>query len=196
MTALIFGKGQLPKFVYSISIPCRTPDWHEMETSRIESNLPINSEFIQQWLCLGMPVGPSWTSDLAQHLVESDGQDLLLILDSMDEFVREVPFQKTLLFLLLTRRTLTHCTILLTSRPGAYTDISTAHSLRIDRFFHVLGFSPENRDLYFQKQLENEGEDKMNEWKRLLYLHDEIDHLSLVPVNASLFASLVRDLDK
>ena len=196
MTALKFGKGQLSKFIYSISIPCRTPDWHDMETSRIDSKLPITSEFIQQWLCLGMPVGPSWTSDLAQHLVESDGQDLLLILDSMDEFVREVPFQKTLLFLLLTRRTLTHCTILLTSRPGAYTDISTAHSLHIDRFFHVLGFSPENRDLYFQKQLENEGEDKMNEWKRLLYLHDEIDQLSLVPVNASLFASLVRDLDK
>ena len=196
MTALRFGKGQLSKFIYSIFIPCRTPDWHDMETSRIESKLPINSEFVQQWLCLGMPVGPSWTSDLAQHLVESDGQDLLLILDSMDEFVREVPFQKTLLFLLLTRRTLTHCTILLTSRPGAYTDISTAHSLLIDRFFHVLGFSPENRDLYFQKQLENECEDKMNEWKRLLYLHDEIDQLSLVPVNASLFASLVRDLDK
>ena len=196
MTALKFSEGRVSKFVYSIPIPCRTPDWHEMETSRIDSKLPITSEFIQQWLCLGMPVGPSWTSDLAQHLVESDGQDLLLILDSMDEFVREVPFQKTLLFLFLTRRTLTHCTILLTSRPGAYFDISTAHSLRIDRFFHVLGFSPENRDLYFQKQLENEGEDKMNEWKRLLYLHDEIDQLSLVPVNASLFASLVRDLDK
>ena len=196
MTALRFGKGQLSQFIYSISIPCRTPDWHDMETSRIDSKLPINSEFIQQWLCLGMPVGPSWTFDLAQHLVESDGQDLLLILDGMDEFVREVPFEKTLLFLLLTRRTLSHCTIILTSRPGAYSDISSIHSLRIDRFYHVLGFSPENRDLYFQKQLENEGEDKMKEWKRLLYLHNEIDQLSLVPVNASLFASLVRDLDK
>ena len=195
-TALRFCKGQLSRFLYSVSIPCRNPEWHDIETSRIDSGRSINAEFIQKWLCLGMPIGPRWTSHLAEHLVESDGQDLLLIIDSMDEFVRGVPFEKTLLFLLLARRTLTQCTIILTSRPGAYFDISSAHTLHIDRFFHVLGFSPENRDLYFQKQLEKEAVDKMKEWKRLLYLHDEIDQLSLVPVNASLFASLVKEADK
>ena len=81
----------------------------------------------------------------------------------------------------------------MTSRPGAYTKISQEHTLNIDRFFQVLGFSPENRDLYFQIQLPQV--EKQNQLKELLHLHDEINQLSLIPVNASLFAALVRGTD-
>ena len=152
-TALRFGKGELPQFSFSVSIPCRSPEWHQMEISRDKAGQSIEGEFIQRWLRLSMPVGPSWTTDLAKHLVESDGDGLLIIIDGLDEFVKEVPFQRTLLFLLLTRKALTLSTIIVTSRPGAYTSISTSHTLSIDRFFQVLGFSPENRDKYFELQL-------------------------------------------
>ena len=195
MTALRFGRGELPQFSYAVCIPCRNSEWHSMESTRIHEGNPVDSDTIQNWLCLGMPEGPDWVSDLAEHIVETDGQGLLLVIDGMDEFIRDVPFHKTILFFLLTRSQLSMSTILLTSRPGAYFDISSAHSLQINQFFHVLGFSPENRDLYFQIQLE-EDSDKMKEWKRLMYLHDEVNQLSLVPVNASLFATLVRESDE
>ena len=192
-TALRFGKGELLQFKYSLSVPCRSQDWHDLEASRDKASQSVSSEFIQKWLCLSMPVGPSWTTELAKHLVESDGDRLLLIIDGLDEFTKEVPFQESLLFLLLTRRALTQSTILLTTRPGAYTVMSSSHSFLIDQFFQVLGFSPENRDKYFTLQLTDET--KLKQLKRLLYLHDEVSQLSLIPVNASLFAALVRGSD-
>ena len=189
---LLFGQSKLPQFSFAVSIPCRNAEWHQMEQSK-KVSVGINTEFIQNWLCLSMPVDASWRSDLAKHLVESDGEGLLIIIDSLDEYTKEVPFQRTLLFLLLTRKVLTSSTILVTSRPGAYTNISSNFQLSIDRFYQVLGFSPENRDLYFRIQLPEQ--EKLDQLKYLIHLHDDINQLSLVPVNASLFAALVREND-
>ena len=192
-TALRFGNDELSQFSYSLSIPCRTQEWHEMESSRVEAGLPITTDFICEWLLLGLPVGPSWTTDLSKHITETDGEGLLLIIDSLDEFTKDVPFQKTLLYFLLTRKALTRSFILLTSRPGAWTDISTSHQLLISSFYHVLGFSPEQRDLYFKKQFDDD--EIMKRCTRLLDRFDEMKQLSLIPVNASLFAALLKSED-
>ena len=189
-TALRFSSNELTGIQYSISVPCRNTDWHTMESTRYEEEKKIESEFIQKWLCLGLPVGPSWTADLAKHLNESSGEGLLLIIDGLDEFLKKVPFKDTFLCVLLTRQSLIKATIVLTSRPGAWTDVSSSHKLKIDRYYQVLGFSPENRDLYFQKQITNEH--KLKACWELMERHDEMQQLSLIPVNASLFAALLK----
>ena len=189
-TALRFSSGELDSVRYSVSIPCRNTDWHEMETTRHENKWEIESEYISRWLCLGMPKGPTWAKDLSKHLTQSDGEGLLLIIDGLDEFTRKVPFEKTLLCLLLTRQTLTKSTIILTSRPGAWTDISSSHEQKIDRYYQVLGFSPDNRDIYFKKQITDEK--KLKACMELMERHDEMKQLSLIPVNASLFAALLK----
>ena len=192
-TALRFGNNELSEFSYSLCIPCRKQEWHEMESSRVEAGLPITTDFICEWLLLGLPIGPSWTTDLAKNITETDGEGLLLIIDSLDEFTKDVPFQKTLLYFLLTRQVLTRSFILLTSRPGAWTDISTSHQLLITSFYHVLGFSPAQRDLYFQKQFDDDT--KLKRCTCLLDRYDEMKQLSLIPVNASLFAALLKSED-
>ena len=189
-TALRFSSNELTGIKYSISVPCRNTEWHAMESTRYEEEKKVESEFIQKWLCLGLPVGPRWTMDLAKHLNESSGEGLLLIIDGLDEFTRKVPFGKTLLHSILSRESLTKATIILTSRPGAWTDISSSHELKIDRYYQVLGFSPKNRDLYFQKQITNEH--KLKACWELMERHDEMKQLSLIPVNASLFAALLK----
>ena len=111
-----------------------------MEVTRNEEDKKVTPEFIQEWLCLGLPVGSVCSKDLSKHLNESDGEGLLLIIDGLDEFTQKVPFEKTLLFLLLNRETLHRATIILTTRPGAWTDKSSKHNMRIDRFYQVMGF--------------------------------------------------------
>ena len=190
-TALRFSQAELTNVSYSIAIPCRNTDWHNMETTRIEEDRTITEEFVQEWLCIGLPVASEWPKDLSKHLTKSDGEGLLLIIDGLDEFTKKVPFEKTLLSLLLTRQSLHRSNIILTTRPGAWTDISSKHELKVDRYYQVLGFSPENRDLYFEKQIVSEY--RLNECKRLLERYDEMRQLALIPVNASLFAALLRD---
>ena len=162
-----------------------------MESTRIEEDRTITAEFVQEWLCIGLPVASEWPKDLSKHLTKSDGEGLLLIIDGLDEFTKKIPFEKTLLYLLLTRQSLHRSNIILTTRPGAWTDISSKHELKVDRYYQVLGFSPENRDLYFEKQIVSEY--RLNECKRLLERYDEMRQLALIPVNASLFAALLRD---
>ena len=189
-TALRFSSSELTGIQYSISVPCRNTDWHAMESTRYEEEKKVESEFIRNWLCLGLPIGSSWSKDLAKHLNETDGEGLLLIIDGLDEFTKKIPFKDTFLCLLLTRQSLVKVTIILTTRPGAWTDVSSSHELKIDRYYQVLGFSPENRDLYFQKQITNEH--KLKACWELMERHDEMKQLSLIPVNASLFAALLK----
>ena len=190
-TALRFSQYELTQISYSIAIPCRNTDWHNMESTRIEEDRTITAEFVQEWLCIGLPVASEWPKELSKHLAKSDGEGLLLIIDGLDEFTKKIPFEKTLLYLLLTRQSLHRSNIILTTRPGAWTDISSKHELKVDRFYQVLGFSPENRDLYFEKQIVSEY--RLNECKRLLERYDEMRQLALIPVNASLFAALLKD---
>ena len=190
-TALRFSQAELTNISYSIAIPCRNTDWHNMESTRIEEDRTITAEFVQEWLCIGLPVASEWPKDLSKHITKSDGEGLLLIIDGLDEFTKKIPFEKTLLYLLLTRQSLHRSNIILTTRPGAWTDISSKHELKVDRYYQVLGFSPENRDLYFEKQIVSEY--RLNECKRLLERYDEMSQLALIPVNASLFAALLRD---
>ena len=190
-TALRFSLAELTNISYSIAIQCRNTDWHNMESTRMEEDRTITAEFVQGWLCIGLPMASEWPKDLSKHLTKSDGEGLLHIIDGLDEFTKKVPFEKTLLYLLLTRQILHRSNIIVTTRPGAWTNISSKHELEVDRYYQVLGFSPEKRDLYFEKQIVSEY--RLNECKRLLERYDEMRQLALIPVNTSLFAALLRD---
>ena len=188
--ALQYGNNKHTNFKYVLSTQCRSEDWHTMEKTRQEGEKEIDEEFIKKWLSYSMPVGIMWAKSLAKHLTKTGGEGLLLIIDGVDEFIKDVPFKTTLLYFLLQKRSLTRATILLTSRSGAWNELREEHAqeFRIDNNFQVLGFSPTDRDSYFKKRICTES--KLKDTKELFFRHDEINQLSLVPVNASLFTSL------
>ena len=191
--ALLYGTSELTNFDYVLLIHCRNEEWHEMEKSREEKEEKINESFIQSWLSLAMPVGIRWSKSLAKSVSKSGGDGLLLIIDGADELIKDVPFKTTLLYSLLQKRSLNRSTVLLTSRPGAWSNIREEHGqeLKVDTNYQVLGFSPSDRDTYFKKRISTA--DKLRDTEQLFFLHDEINQLSLVPVNASLFSSLFNE---
>ena len=191
--ALLYGTNELTNFEYVLLIHCRNEEWHEMEKSREEKEEKVNESFEQNWLSLAMPVGIRWSKSLAKNLSKSGGEGLLLIIDGADEFIKDVSFKTTLLYSLLQKRSLNRSTVLLTSRPGAWSNIREEHGqeLNVDTNYQVLGFSPSDRDTYFKKRISTA--DKLRDTKQLFFLHDEINQLSLVPVNASLFSSLFNE---
>ena len=188
--ALLYGTYELNNFTYVLSVPCRNEEWHKMEKTRQENEIEIEEEFMQKWLSLSMPISIRWPKSLAKHLTKTGGEGLLLIIDGADEFIKDVPFKTTLLYFLLQKRILNRATVLVTSRPGTWNEIREEHGqeLKVDSNFQVLGFSPKDRDSYFQKRIFTEA--KLRDTKELFFRHDEINQLSLVPINASLFTSL------
>ena len=152
--ALQYGNSKHTNFKYVLSTQCRSEDWHTMEKTRQEGEKEVDEEFIQKWLAYSMPVGIMWAKSLAKHLMKTGGESLLLIIDGIDEFIKDVPFKTTLLYFLLQKRSLTRATILLPSRPGAWNELREEHAqeLRIDNNYQVLGFSPTDRDRYFKSE--------------------------------------------
>ena len=189
--AYMYGTSTLTNFRYVISIPCRSPEWHKLEDARHEAGNIVDGDFIVCWLSLSMFSGAKWSESLSEQLVKSDGEGLLIILDGADEFIRDVPFDETLLNCLLKRRILPLSTVLVTSRPYAWSELQEKSQFRVDAHFQVLGFSPQNRDLYFEKRIETIP--KLNDVNEMLYRHEEIEQLSLIPVNASLFTALFNE---
>ena len=191
--ALQYAKREHNNFLYQISAQCRSEDWHKMEKKREENEEKINTRFVRDFLAKTLPSNEKWSRSLPKYLVETEGEGLLLILDGVDEFSKNVPFKSTLLYSLLNRQVLTRSTVLLTSRPGAWSNIREEHGqeLKVASNYQVLGFSPADRDTYFKKRICTA--DKLRETKQLFFRHDEINQLSLVPVNACLFSSLFNE---
>ena len=188
--AFRFGISEVSNFQFVLYIPCRSEKWHKMEATRNDKGRIVTRQFVQEWLAISMSAFSKWSESLSKRLVETDGESLLVIIDGVDEFTKKVPFQSTLLSLILRRGLLSRASFLITSRPGAWSQLSHQHgaTFRVDSYFQVVGFSPSNRDLYFQKRIPNEQ--KLSAVRQLLRRHDEINQLALVPVNASLFSSL------
>ena len=104
--ALLYSQNLLDPFKYCLEIPCRNPDWHLLEVSRENRGGNIPNNCIKGWLKLGMKQNVKWSEELAEDIVNSDGEDLLLIIDSIDEFTKEIPFNQTILFSLLQKKML------------------------------------------------------------------------------------------
>ena len=190
--AHMYGTGRLNNFLYTVSIPCRSKEWHRLEEVRHEKNQNVDNEFVISWLLLSMSPDEHWSKCLASHLVSTKGEDLFIIIDGADEFTRSVPFETSLLYKLLARQFLPLSTILVTSRPSAWYDFKYKYDANFKSTnFQVLGFSPANRDVYFEKNIETN--DKLKQVHEMFQLHNEIKQLSLVPVNASLFTALFNE---
>ena len=186
-----YGIENIENFQYLLCIPCRDTEWHAIEVARQEDK-EIN-KFIRRWLHISLPLGAGWAESLSRYLMRSGGESLLLIIDGLDEFIKTVPFDTTLLYLLLQKRILPSATVLLTSRPGAWYIISNQFrgQFKVNSHYQVLGFSPENRDSYFKRRMINES--KLVDTHKLFNRHEELSLLALVPVNASLFSALFND---
>ena len=126
-----------------------------MEKKREESEEKINTRFVRDVLAKTLPFNEKWSKSLPKYLVKTEGEGLLLILDGVDEFTKDVPFKSTLLYSLLNRQVLTRSTVLLTSRPGAWSNIREEYGqeLKVASNYQVLVFSPTDRNTYFNKRI-------------------------------------------
>ena len=135
-----YGMDNIENFQYLLCIPCRDTEWHEIEVARQEDN-KIN-KYILRWLRISLPLGVGWAESLTRYLMRTGGESLLLIIDGLDEFIKTVPFDTTLLYLLLQKRILPSATILLASRSGAWSNVYTqfGNEMKINKHYQVLGF--------------------------------------------------------
>ena len=128
---------------------------------------------------------------LAKVVLESQGRDILFILDGFDELPMRLQ-QKGFLLNLIKGRVLPESTVLVTSRPSATGELLTSCRPQIQKHVEVLGFTQESVEAYASSILEPE---KLQKFKDNTSASDNppINSLMYIPLNAAIVIEIYRN---
>jgi len=90
---------------------------------------------------------------VADHLNETQGNDLVILFDGYDEISKNVR-QDSFIADVILRRVLARCTLVITSRPSAASQLHDNVSCRAE----ILGFTNSNRQQFIQESLKDSPE--------------------------------------
>ena len=134
----------------------------------------------------------SETEEIAEHLKNTYGENVLVILEGLDEIPTYFLTQPSdsILTKLLSGTLLPHATILVTSRPSATVHLWDSWKNRISRHIEVLGFTKDNIAEYIQTNL---NDDECKEFRRYLSISTHIRSLMYIPINCTIVIAIYKD---
>ena len=144
----------------------------------------VTLENLTQYLCNNNKRG----SDLSEHLLQTEGKDLTIIIDGYDEMSEE-DRTTSLVAKIINRNVLPECGLVITSRPTASLHLHDMADCRVE----VLGFTEEDRLDYIQHALEG-SQDKIKLLQSYLQSNSTINALCYVPLNMTILLCLYEDI--
>ena len=134
------------------------------------------------------PFQPELSQTIAQELHDSNGRNLLLVLDGFDEVSHS--FHKTSVIKnILCRQLLPECTIILTTRPSAKHTLRSVCQPRVDKHVEIIGFTEEERVRYITEVFSKEPELEMN-FLKYMFLVPHIKSMMYIPLNCTIIAQV------
>ena len=130
------------------------------------------------------------TVEIAEYLKQTNGKNVLVILEGLDELPISLLTRRSIFTKLLSGTLLPSATILVTSRPSATVELWNKWKCRISRHIEVLGFSKDNIAEYIST---NVDDDKHKNFERYLSINPHIRSLMYVPINCTIVIAVYKD---
>ena len=127
---------------------------------------------------------------IAEQLMETNGKNVLVILEGLDEFPTYLLTQYSVITELLSGTLLPRATILVTSRPSATVQLWDRWKRRISRHIEVLGFTKENITAYIHTNL---NDDECKDFEKYLTINTPIRALMYIPINCTIVIAVYKD---
>ena len=127
------------------------------------------------------------TTGLADYLLQTEGEDTVIIFDGFDELPEERR-KKSIIVDIIHRRILTKSCLVITSRPTASSSLHGS----VDRRVEIVGFTEEDRLDYIKTALENHDE-QVKALQHYLQSNPTINALCYIPLNMTILLCLVED---
>ena len=134
----------------------------------------------------GNEEGPE-ISACEEHLKQDKGRSLTILLDGYDEFPQDLR-KDSFIARLLKREILPSCTVVISSRPHALTDLRKHFFCRVE----ILGFSEEHQLHFVENSLVGDVK-KQQELKKFLRNHPTISSLCYIPFNMTVLLLLFKN---
>ena len=127
---------------------------------------------------------------VAAEIEACEGKDVLFILDGFDELPASL--QKCSVFVKLIQGTyLSHCTVLVTSRPSATADLLSVAQPQIHKQVEVLGFTQAHVEQYTRAFFASQP-DVLTDFLTYISTHPAIRSLMYIPLNCAITAETYR----
>jgi len=123
-------------------------------------------------------------ASIGKYLIESNGKDLVLVLDGYDE-LSEIDRKESFIAELIQRQALSKCLLVITSRPTASLALRGIANCRVE----IVGFTEEDRLDYIKTALPNSLE-KVTLLQDYLKRNPTINALCYIPLNMTILLCL------
>ena len=134
------------------------------------------------------PFQPELSQTIAQELHDSNGRNLLLVLDGFDE-VSHSFHETSVIKSILCRQLLPECTIILTTRPSAKHTLRRVCQPPVDKHVEIIGFTEEERVRYITEVFSKEAELEVN-FLKYMFLVPHIKSMMYIPLNCAIIAQV------
>ena len=137
---------------------------------------------------LRYPSHPDFSASIAEELVQSQGKNLLFVLDGFDE-VSHSFCDNSVIKSILCRQLLPQCTIILTTRPVAKATLENICQPQVDKHVEIIGFTEEERVKYITEVFSKEPELQIN-YLKYMFLVPHIKSMMYIPLNCAIIAQV------
>ena len=127
------------------------------------------------------------TTCLTDYLLQTEGEDTVIIFDGFDELPEECR-KKCIIVDIINRRILTKSSLVITSLPTASSSLHGS----VDHRLQIIGFTEEDRLEYIQTALQNHNK-QIKALQYYLQSNPTINALCYIPLNMTILLCLVED---
>ena len=128
------------------------------------------------------------SKSVSKELAETQGRNLLLLLDGFDE-VSHSFHENSVVKSILCRELLPECTIILTTRPVAKAALESICQPRVDKHVEIIGFTEEERVRYITEVFSKEPELQVN-FLKYMFLVPHVKSMMYIPLNCAIIAQV------
>ena len=124
---------------------------------------------------------------LTNHLLHTMGSDTVIVLDGYDELSAKLK-EKSIIMDIISRRILTKCCLVVTSRPTASSSLHGS----VDRRVEIVGFTEQDRLDYIQSAFKN-CDKQVKVLQQYLQSNPTINALCYIPLNMTILLCLTEN---
>ena len=137
------------------------------------------------------PGEPEFSKTISKELNQSQGLNLLLILDGFDE-VSHSFHDNSVIKHILSRVLLPECTIILTTRPSAKSTLKINFQPLVNKHLEIIGFPEEERVKYITEVFSKQPELQVNFFKYMFNV-PHIKSMMYIPLNCAIIAKVCSE---
>ena len=189
---LVEGPPGIGKSTFAWEV-CRR--WDEIESLR-NYQIVVLLKLREKWVLIATelsdlfryPFKQELSQTIAQELHESNGRNLLLVLDGFDE-VSHSFHETSVIKSIIYRQLLPECTIILTTRPSAKHTLESVCQPQVDKHVEIIGFTEEERVRYITELFSKEPQLQVN-FLKYMFLVPHIKSMMYIPLNCAIIAQV------